>query len=369
MSGMNLTATSLGELKPNVARLARLDGLRGAAATGVMLHHIFFFFAAWQFAAAPLAPLANWIENSGWTFVDLFFVLSGYVFAHVYLPAGSLRTQDGMNSFWVARIARLWPLHLTMLLLIAAVHPANHANTVIAFVAHLFMLQAFVLPVAGTFDWSSWSLTVEVFCYAIFSVAEAAGRRKLLWITAMMIAVAILGLALMSQPGGPHAGGVFRRGLLGFFIGQAMWHGRDRLARIPVPALIAVAVAGLWFQVGPYTPVLPLTLLTWPAVLLLTMRCAAMEHPVMTWLGDRSYAIYLINLPLTQAVVSLCAGRTLDVAQIVAIQTAIAVTVMVAANLAYRRIEMPSRIAIRRHWEQRRTLAQSSVRDRVPGCA
>lgn len=369
MSGMNITAESQDVFKSNVARLARLDGLRGAAATGVMVHHIFFFFAVWQFTGGPVAQVAEWIHQSGWTFVDLFFVLSGYVFAHVYLRGDELRTQEGLTSFWVARFARLWPLHLTMLLLIAALHPASSANTPIAFVAHLFMLQAFVLPVAGTFDWSSWSLTVEVFCYAIFSIADARGRKTLLWVTAMMIVVAILGLALMSQPGGPHAGGVFRRGLLGFFIGQAMWHGRARLTKIPAPVLVLAALAGLWFQIGPYTPVLPLTLLTWPAVLLLALRVRAMELPAMTWLGDRSYAIYLINLPLTQAVVSICAGRVLGTAQIVAIQAAIAFTVLLSADLAFRWIEKPSRIAIRHYWARRSERAASAVRRRMPECA
>ena len=127
-------------VQDKAARLLRLDGLRGVAAAGVLIHHIFIFYAPWQFSAAPFAQVALWIQHFGWTLVDLFFVLSGYVFAHVYLRDEALRSQEGMVSFWVARIARLWPLHLTMLVLIAIVHPANQANTVYAFFAHLAML-------------------------------------------------------------------------------------------------------------------------------------------------------------------------------------------------------------------------------------
>src|SRR5579864_1881132 len=92
-------------------RLARLDGLRGIAATGVMLHHIFLFFFPWQFTIEPFSQVASWIHDFGWSLVDLFFILSGYVFAHVYLRDNALRSKEGMATFWIARIARLWPLH------------------------------------------------------------------------------------------------------------------------------------------------------------------------------------------------------------------------------------------------------------------
>jgi len=336
----------------DAGRLFRLDGLRGVAAAGVLIHHVFLFYAPWQFSAAPFAQVAGWIQRYGWTLVDLFFVLSGYVFAHVYLRDETLRSQKGLASFWVARIARLWPLHLTMLVLIAIAHPANQANTAYAFLAHLAMLQAFVTPVAGTYDGSSWSLTVEVFCYAIFATAYAHGRRALLWTTALMIVVALISQALISHPGGPFAGSVFRRGLLGFFLGQAMWRCRGRLTKIPLLVLAASLLAGLLIEAGPYSPVLPLTLLTWPSALLLALRLKVMESPAMVWLGDRSYAIYLINLPLTQAVVSICAGHELGTAQIVTIQVTIAIMVLLAAELSFRWIEAPSRRAIRRVWKQ-----------------
>jgi peptidoglycan/LPS O-acetylase OafA/YrhL len=338
---------------PPTTRLTRLDGLRGLAAAGVAVHHIFFFFAAWQFSNAPLAPLASWIQHYGWTLVDLFFILSGYVFAHVYLRNDTLSSEAGIAAFWAARIARLWPLHLMMLVLIAVFNRTAPANTAYAFVAHLVMLQAFVAPVAGTYDWSSWSLSVEVFCYAIFAVAASRGRQTLLWTTLLLIAVSLIGLTMMSAPGGPHSGGVFRRGLLGFFLGQIMWQFRGHLLKLPTPLLLFGIFAGLWLQVGPYTPVLPLSLLTWPSVLMLTLRLKVMESPALVWLGDRSYAIYLINLPLTQSVVFLSTGHKLGTSDIVAIQAAIAVSVLLAAEISYRWVETPSRHSIRQLWARR----------------
>lgn len=342
-------------------RLLRLDGLRGLAATGVMLHHIFLFLAPWQFTGFPVAQAAEWIHHFGWTLVDLFFVLSGFVFAHVYLRDDSLRTQEGMASFWVARIARLWPLHLTMLAVIALFAPHADGNTPLAFVAHLFMLQAFVMPVAGTFDWSSWSLTVEVFCYAIFCMANAHGRKVLLWVTGLMIVVCVLAVIIVSQPGGPYAGSVFRRGLLGFFVGQAMWHARGHLVNLPVPLLVLGMIEGFWFQVGPYSSAFTMTMLAWPCFLLLTLKLKAMEARPMVWLGDRSYAIYLINLPLVQAVVGITSGASFTTGQIVLLQAGVVATVLLAADFSYRWIEMPARTGIRRAWALHRENANKGA--------
>jgi peptidoglycan/LPS O-acetylase OafA/YrhL len=258
-----------------------------------------------------------------------------------------------MASFWVARIARLWPLHLTMLAVIALFAPPSSANTALAFIAHIFMLQAFVTPVAGTFDWSSWSLTIEVFCYAIFCMANAHGRRVLLWVTGLLIVVCLLAVIFISQPGGPYAGGVFRRGLLGFFVGQAMWHARGHLKNLPIPLLVLGMVEGFWFQVGPYASSFTMTMLAWPCFLLLTMKLKAMEARPMVWLGDRSYAIYLINLPLVQAVARMMSGATFTTGQVVLVQAGIVATVLLAADFSYRWIETPSRKAIRRAWVRR----------------
>lgn len=335
------------------ARIPRLDGVRGLAAVGVMLHHIFLFLFPWQFAAVLFAVPAEWIHRFGWTLVDLFFVLSGYVFAHVYLPDERLRSDAGLAEFWVARIARLWPLHLTVLVLVAAFGVASSANTVSAFIAQVFMLQAFVQPVAGTFDWSSWSVSVEVFCYAVFCIASRRDRRTLLWVTGILIGVALLAVILKSQAGGPHAGGVFRRGLLGFFVGQALWHARGWLTRVPTAVLAGLACAGLMLEVGAYSPVLPLTVLAWPSVLLLAMRFPAMESRALTWLGDRSYAIYLINLPLIQVLAHRLGGARLASPTIVAIQAAVVAAVLLGAHASFHLIEAPSRRAIRRRFERR----------------
>ena len=183
-------------------RLARLDGLRGIAACGVA-----FTYHAWALfrddAFAPGNPLVEWLHWSGWLFVDMFFVLSGYIFAHVYLSRG--------------------------LLLTAALFWGKPENTPLAFLAHLAMLQALVPPVAQTFDGPTWSLSVEAVCYMLFAVGAAAGPQALRRVTLFAILLGVAALALHAAPYGPFVRDNFPRGLLGFFLGQALWHQRARL--------------------------------------------------------------------------------------------------------------------------------------------
>ncbi len=154
-------------------RLARLDGLRGIAACGVA-----FTYHAWALIgddavgtyAGPGSMLLDWLHRSGWLFVDMFFLLSGFIFAHVYLGRGLLSSPRELADFAVARFARLYPLHLVMLLVTALLFWGKADNTPLAFLAHLTMLQALVQPVAQTFDGPTWSLSVEAACYLLFAV-------------------------------------------------------------------------------------------------------------------------------------------------------------------------------------------------------
>ena len=50
----------------------------------------------------------------GWTGVDLFFVLSGFIMAAVYWD---LQDRADRRAYWAARFARIYPVYLLSLLL------------------------------------------------------------------------------------------------------------------------------------------------------------------------------------------------------------------------------------------------------------
>lgn len=349
MSGMRSDG---GRVVPaTVARLPQLDGLRGLAACGVaFLYHPQSLFTAQALANAP-RPLP-WFQTWGWTLVDLFFLISGYIFAHVYLQ-GRAFSRDRISSFAVARVARLYPLHLVTLAVCAVLFFSDPANTAFAFLAHLFMLQAFVQPVAHTFNGPSWSISVEVVCYVLFALGACGGKRTLRWVTVLAIVGTILHFGLQGRPGGPWVGDSLPRGLLGFFLGQMIWRLRDRLADAPSTMLVCLLVFGLALDMGEMSPLLPLCLYAWPALMLLAMRSRWMGSAPMRWLGDRSYAIYLVHYPLLVLVERWWSPFDGGMGTVWAVTGCFAVAALVLADLSYRLIELPARKAIRGAWARR----------------
>lgn len=306
-------------------------------------------------ALSGYGPLVDWSLNWGWTFVDLFFVISGFIFAHVYLRSDALSSGRALADFGVARIARLYPLHLLMLVVVAVAFWGKPENTAHAFVLNLAMMQVFAEPMAHTFVGPSWSLSVEVLCYVLFGLAAGSRRSMLMLVTWAAALGGMAWLALFGAPGGPWTGDVFARGFFGFFTGQLLWHARGRLDELGTPLALAMLGCGLVANVGEFSPLLPLGLLAWPAALILALRSPLMESRIMLWLGDRSYAIYLIHLPLVDFFLKHNAAITGGPLTVLATLALFVAVVLGLSHLTLRFVELPARIAIRRawaHWQQ-----------------
>ncbi len=334
-------------------RLEGLDALRGIAACVVAFgYHSQYLFAPGTFAPNWGGAVGLWFHTLGWTAVDLFFVLSGYVFAHVYLRGADLTRAAGQQQFWMARIARLYPLHLVMLLFSALLFRNLADNTALAFAAHVTMVQALVDPVGLTFVGPTWSLSVEVMCYAVFALGLGLGRRALLWTTWLAAAAGLYALFHFGASSDLHTGSAVGRGLLGFFVGQLLWRSREVLARIPV--LVLGGAVGAGFAIGPELlgPVVPLSLLGWPALVLLALRTPLMRARPLAWLGDRSYAIYLLHMPMIDAVAFSTGGLGGSGASILLGHLCLICVVLVTADIVYRRFELPARDAVRAVWRR-----------------
>lgn len=316
-----------------------------------------FTYHAWSLfregAVVPLPGPIEWMRWSGWLFVDMFFVLSGYIFAHVYLGRGLLTKPGELADFAVARIARLYPLHLVMLLVTAALFWSKPENSALAFGAHLLMLQALATPVAQTFDGPTWSLSVEAACYVLFALGAAAGPRGLRLVTGFAVLLGLVMIASHAAPDGPYVRDNFPRGLLGFFLGQVLWQQRVRLARVPGWVLAGVIAAGFALPQAWAGAILPLVLLAFPALLLLGLRLRWLESRPLVWLGDRSYAIYLIHMPLCDLFVKLHGQLGGSTAEVVLGWAGFVGMTLLLADLSLRWVEDPARRAIRRAWDAR----------------
>ena len=88
-------------------RIAELDALRGVAVAMVCGCHLW--------------PNSR-IFYCGWSGVDLFFVLSGYLITQIILRNG--REPGFLRTFYVRRTLRIWPVYYLTLMVIVAVAPA-----------------------------------------------------------------------------------------------------------------------------------------------------------------------------------------------------------------------------------------------------
>lgn len=171
-------------------KLDALTSLRFFAAAMIVVGHAHPIFGSWGIATA--APL-----NQG---VSFFFVLSGFILAYNY-PV--LANSTEVRRFWLARFARVWPLHaITCLMWIALIYNFDRSTYFPGYeglarlLTNLLLLQAWI-PLhdwALSFNGVSWTLSAEFFFYACFPFLIARWKSYWSWLlfAEMAVIVAIL---------------------------------------------------------------------------------------------------------------------------------------------------------------------------------
>ena len=154
-------------LRYQKTQLKSLTGLRFLAALAVFIAHMPGSWPEYDFGKAPIGAAG----------VSFFFVLSGFILAYVYLPRLEISgpNQFPFKEFYLRRVARIWPLHLTTLLIALILVMGwrlfqKQDYVLLKSFANVFLLQAWI-PIHkwGYFlNGPAWSLSVEVFFYAVF---------------------------------------------------------------------------------------------------------------------------------------------------------------------------------------------------------
>ncbi len=92
-------------MKLESSRIVELDGLRGIAIAAVILFHLVLF-------APTASPVLNRILLFGWSGVDLFFVLSGFLIGGILIDH-----RDSLNyftTFYARRFFRIVPIYFSI---------------------------------------------------------------------------------------------------------------------------------------------------------------------------------------------------------------------------------------------------------------
>lgn len=239
-------------LRTTSDELLNLDFLRFCASVAIVAFHSREFLF-------PKAERALQGERSAGLalFVDLFFLISGFVIAHVY--AGRVRDLASFGRFMQRRIGRIFPLHLLTFVaavvlwaLIKRVAQADHApvNDPSCMIRTALLLHA-VFPCGdGVYYYNpvNWSISTEMAMYALFPLAAlgaARWRRAFLFVAASFLAGLTAWTFRASADMLQWTLWLYYplRALPSFLLGVALSHNRDLLVRIPgAQRLTAVAL-------------------------------------------------------------------------------------------------------------------------------
>lgn len=333
--------------------LLHLDLLRFIASAGIVLCHSgeFFFERAVRLASHQrLAGLS--------LFVDVFFIISGFVIAHVYRDRMSNWRQ--FARFMQRRIGRLLPLHLATLagvaLLFYAVGALDVAtNTDMRLVPSCLALGAVLLqsvidcggPVPNGV---SWSISAEMVMYVAFPLLIFLARRSGL-LRYVLWAGFLAYVASRYPQGKDWATSIeFWRALPAFFFGLALRLDWQVWARVPVPGFVPACIA-LGLIAG--------SLLLWPRWMLLILAYAAALTAViadgrgaispltrrLAPLGQLTYSMYMLHPIVIMVLVNAVGDKLLklDPVALSAVTVASYGVIAVVSLLSYKLFETPTR--------------------------
>lgn len=307
------------------AEVRSLTGLRGIAATLVMLYH--FNYTLLPCGGAPSGPLRQVIGH-GYLMVDLFLVLSGFIMAMNYgaMFAGG-RAREAYPVFLLRRVARVYPLFLFITLALLAIRllgldgPLDLRGMLAGpiagrAVANLLMVQAW--GIADSIAPTSWSLSAEWAAYLLFPLlclGTLSGRPRLA-VASAALAAACLGWVAATPDA--VAGEACRHGPLDvwtpatvlpvlrcvacFVLGLVAF----RVSGLQIVRRIASRAATGWALCGIAAALMALPGTDLPLVAVFALLIVALAHgrggagavlasPLPYLLGELSYAIYLLH--------------------------------------------------------------------------
>lgn len=203
-----------------LAPLAPLSSLRYFAALHLFVFHLHAaHLLSRRQSGSPLSfpvfdRMPTWMVTliqRGYCSTSLFFLLSGFVLAYLYIDERG-RPTVGQREFWWARFTRLYPLHVAVLLLIAPLTlwfgPTLPMTTffgwpvprgvfqLVGFILSATLTQAWFPEFALTWNFPTWALSTVVFFYLAFPwlvrKLKPLAQRSQTWLIALCPIVSLI---------------------------------------------------------------------------------------------------------------------------------------------------------------------------------
>jgi peptidoglycan/LPS O-acetylase OafA/YrhL len=302
----------------------------------VILHHL-------TGPGQELEPLARALPGGifalirgGYQAVTTFFVLSGFVLTRTY--AATLWNRRALVNYWIGRFARVYPVYLlSMAVMIPFIAEDRTPGKGWYLAAHLTLVQAWLGPIPVGWNTPAWSLSCEMFFYALFPLSFLLVRR-ITWRNVLLVAAVAVVLTRAMWAVGISDDIKPLVHLADFLMGIAAACAFDLIvrdpARIPrgwwlyIPgfagAMLVIAYPPAWIDMNTPLRIFNALLLTGLA-LGGGLIARILSGRVIVYLGKSSYAMYILHVPVMWWY--LREAKTLSPALYVALVTAISALV------------------------------------------
>jgi len=349
-------------LTPSPVYFAWLDGLRGVAALCVVVfHYHHFYLIDWQDRPNIPKPdqfpfsgvLLPIYENGGYA-VQLFWVISGFVFAHVYF-----RRRSSLPGFVIARFARLYPLHFATLLIVTflqwlSIIGVGHwqiygNNDVRHFMLQLILASNWSTLSRGlSFNGPIWSVSLEIVAYFIFYFSLPVLRKYPLF-GAIIFVVLGFGFSAYWPAHVPFISKAVAPCVGYFFIGTAVYAANYIGGDKHKSGIIILGASAVAFAAGYCTFQRELLVVAVSVILVsvaVRLDAAGLKAPApLMFLGRTSYSIYLVHVPLQMGVLifaDFVLGGTRFFAQSAWLMPVYLTATLAFAHISYKWLERPA---------------------------
>ncbi len=310
-------------------RIPQLDGLRGIAIGLVLLHH--YIYQMHPSMPDALSAILFPVAELGWSGVDLFFILSGFLIGGILVDAKE--SVNYYRTFYIRRVFRILPIYLLLVLLgFLLVELGAHASGAMSGISLHPAPWRYYLTFTQNFYFAShsdvlsylqitWSLAVEEQFYLTLPLlVRRVDRDKLLAVAVGMVVFFGVLRSVLYWNGYINAMQSYVLPFCRFdslFIGVAcamLMRNRNlftRLQKYPrIPAAAAIGLGGVFFFMDHHlwgrSILLHMTGFTiiglfYAAVMMLVLVhpegviSRALRYKLLISLGTISYCVYLIH--------------------------------------------------------------------------
>ncbi len=313
-----------------------LDGLRGIASLMIVFHHSCTANIVKFINYLKIPFLGSCFSHFTQSGVELFFVLSGIVLLRPYLRK---QRKFKVGDYFIRRIKRIYPPYLVALIFAGCVswyinaYPTWYTFTVYHMKLEWTELfkESFIISFNERYyNLACWSLSIEVlfyllvpFCVILFPSREKINNRlmMLMLLSTLVVSVSIQLWLTQYHPEIYTYNHINSTAflfiaypvcfLLGILL-AAKDFGRKEAYSFIITGIFFIAASLLYMPLGN-----PGYGFVYAGIVILSFNSGSFKHflskPIMLWIGERSYSLFLVHFPVfyltDQIVANLTPGR------------------------------------------------------------